>query len=482
MSPKLEVLPLSYLCLKCVSNLLVHCLGSEEPCDDQTLTNYLSEATGEVLQDIIKRVLSSENLDASTRFSCLRVSLREDVRRLDTGMFPQFYYEAILEVIRTKAPGLQHLNLHGVWLREYPTLLISVIEKLKNLKVLIIPHMADDLVLQTAIKCDQLTVLDISGECNFTREGLMTLKSDTLKVLSIGMFGKANVCDISYVDRDDAEEEKVIVSLIKNFPNLNVLKTFSFIGGALKSIQQSDPTFRTKLKYIHDTRTSLESLDAIAYLCPNLESVHFNSPQDGVISKLGCLKRLNSLKVSACRADELQDYLNRHGDKLQFLKVNLLRDTSVFDVSQLCIACPELRTLELYKCNRLACLQPDNYFLALESLEMLYCSVGDALVRYFLMNTPFLRRLLVGDVVRMTDGDVFRLCADCEFASLEELWLSNARGLTLTSVELLMGHCPRLRVLGQLNGWDITPDDMDLLRAVILSTNTDLTLLPIETG
>ncbi|KAJ8932933.1 hypothetical protein NQ314_014311 [Rhamnusium bicolor] len=117
--------------------------------------------------------------------------------------------------------------------------------------------------------------------------------------------------------------------------------------------------------------------------------------------------------------------------------------------------------------------------MALQNVELLYCDMSDNVIRYFLTNSPFLKRIVVGCVINMTDGDMFRLCAECEFRHLEELWFSCARYLTATSVEILMGHCPNLRVVGQLSGWDMQQDELDCLRAVIAATNTDLTLLPV---
>lgn len=66
-----------------------------------------------------------------------------------------------------------------------------------------------------------------------------------------------------------------------------------------------------------------------------------------------------------------------------------------------------------------------------------------------------------------------------KFDNLEAIWFPNAPRLTQDTVELLMETCPNLRSLGQLSGWRYTPDDMMLMRAIIVSTNTDLVLLPL---
>ncbi|XP_017785416.1 PREDICTED: uncharacterized protein LOC108568696 [Nicrophorus vespilloides] len=474
MSPKMQVPQLSAVALCNVSTLLMQCLSDDEGANYEAVATYLLDATHEVLQDLLKLILNVKNLDASTRFSCLQMILREDIQRLDTGLFPHSYYEKILEVIAASGRGLKHLNLKGIWLRDYPESLRDLISKLSNLKVLVIPHMADDQVLEALIEsCPQLSVLDISGECNFTADGLRNVKSNRLKVLSVGMYGKRTVTD------DDATEYvRTIVQMLKNLPNLNVLKTYSHTGLALLEMYKENPDCRTNLKYIHDTSTSIEVLEAVVKLCPELESVNLNSPKERVLSGLSSLKRLSSLKISEPDCSELMEYLEVAGRKIQVLKLSTTRGESL-DVSRLAVLAPDLLTLELYK-SRLICMHPDNYFLSLQTLEVLYCDISTVVLRYLLQNSPFLKRVIIGDDIHMTDGDVFRICAECEFYALEELWFSRARSLTATSIELLMGHCPNLKVLGQVSGWDISSDDLDLLRTIITSANIDLTLLPIE--
>lgn len=470
MSPKNEVLPLNFQCLKYVSNVLIHALSDDEGKNYSTVERYLLDATYEVIQDLLKLILNTENLDASTRFSCLHVLLRKDVRRVDTGVFPHSYYEKIMESLREKCGGLQHLNLKGVWVREQPVLLSNLLKKLKYLRVLIMPHIPDDLVLETATSLSKLSVLDISGECAFTQDGLRKLKSDSIRILHVGMYGKKEICQ-------DGDSSDVMADVIYQLPNLNVLKIYSFAGTALLNLYKKKPGYRTKLTYFHDTDTDKEILEAIVHLCPKLQSVNLNSPQDGVLCSLGRLKSLNSLKLSRPVYRDLACYLAKSGGRLQVLKLNLIKENRI-DVSEVCMYAPELQTLECFKLN-LCCLRPDNYFMNMQAVEILYCDVSGNVLRYLLMNTPFLRRIVVGDVIAMTDGDVFRLCADCQFLCLEELWFSSARCLTATSVELLMGHCPILRVLGQLSGWDVSPSDMDCLRTLIMSSNIDLTLLPV---
>ncbi|RZC40945.1 hypothetical protein BDFB_013821 [Asbolus verrucosus] len=473
MSPKNQVHPLSCLCIKLVSTQLIQALSDDEGRNYEVVERYLFDATYEVVQELLKNILNSVNLDAATRFSCLQVLLRQDVKKLDTGIFPHSYYKAILKVITQKGTGLRQLNLKGVWVRDHPNQLSELVRSLRKLKILIIPHMADDEVLEATTKCSSLSVLDISGECCFTTTGLRQLKSEMITVLDIGSFGKRDVCQQNASDCD------IIAEIIESLPNLTSLRTYSFTGSSLFTLYKKNSKHKTRLKYLHDTGTTNDIMEAIANMCENLESIHLDTPDKGVISRLTQLKKLCCVKLTHHDSQELLDYLRMSGSRLQVLKLNHDKSCSL-NLCDICLTVPNLQTLECFQL-KLAFYQLNTFFMNLENIEILYCDVTDTSLKNILMNSPFLKRIIIGCVINMTDGDIFRLCAECDFLCLEELWFSCARGLTSTSVELLMGHCPNLKVIGQLNGWDIHQEEIDYLRSVILYTNTDLTLLPLGT-
>lgn len=471
MSPKISVTTLCNQCVRVVTSTLIYALCDDENLNYKIVEEYLNNAPYQILQELLHCILNTQYLDASTRFSCLQMLLKSNVKILETGIFPHSYYLNILKVISNNGTGLEHLNLKGVWIHEQPELLSDMLLKLKKLKTLVMPHIADDLTLQSALQCNQLTVLDVSGECRFSSELLANIKSASIKVLDIGSYGKKVFC------HPESDSCKVLARIIKNFPNLTVIQTYSFVGSAILNIYQEDPTFKTKLIYIHDTRTTIEMYNAIAKLCPSLESLYFDTPQENVLNMLSNLRNLKSLKLSKFNCNEFLCYIQESGYRLHTLRLNSCKDDHI-DLSKICLYCPNLTNLDCFKINLLY-QQSDHYFMSLQSLDILYCNVTDCILKCLLTNSPLLKKVVVGDVIRLTDGDIFRLCAECDFVYLEELWFSCARCLTSTTVQLLMGHCPNLRSLGQLSGWDINTTDVDYLRDFILATNTDLTLLPL---
>lgn len=305
-----------------------------------------------------------------------------------------------------------------------------------------------------------------------TVDGITKLKSQTLQVLDVGMFGKLSIC------HQENNGPDLIAELIEYLPNLISLRTYSYSGRALLKFYQKYPRSRTKLKYIHDTGTTEEIIGCVLNLCPDLENLHLDGAEHGVLEKLAKLQKLYTLKLTKCDVQEFLTFLSLSGARMQVLKLNHNKNISL-DLSQICLFAPNLQTLECYQ-MKLTFTNLDTYFMSLVNVEITYCDMSDDIIRYIMTNSPFLRRIVIGSIIRMTDGDIFRICAECDFYNLEELWFSCAKSLTVTSVELLMGHCKNLKSIGQLNGWDVNVDEIDYLRAVIAFTNTDLKLLYVE--
>lgn len=384
-------------------------------------------------------------------------------------MFPQYYYDRILETIASQGSGLQHLNLKGVWIKDNPELLCLALQQLEALRVLHIPHIANDSVLQSVANIKNLKVLNISGECLFSKEGLdnfcqkLKYKNSTLNVLDIGSYGEENI------------PHETIAEIIESLPQLATLSSYSYVGRALKHIYQKNKKFLCNLKYIHDTKTTQETCEAIYQTCPILENLYIDTPENGVIENISKFQRLHALKLVKFQCLDLHKLLLKWGTSLKTVNISLGR--GIFDISKLAQACPNLTKMEFYKMEFIS-HTTDVTLTHLRQLEVLYSELTPSCLRYILSKSPELRKISIGDEVGITDGDLYRLCADFCLLNLENLWFNNARYLTVNAIELLMSHCASLTSLGRMTGWNVSSDDIFFMRAVIESTNLDLTLLP----
>lgn len=95
---------------------------------------------------------------------------------------------------------------------------------------------------------------------------------------------------------------------------------------------------------------------------------------------------------------------------------------------------------------------------------------------------------------------VYSILLDYDFNKLEDIWFTSASHLTMATMELLMDRLPELLsigmdafilltttmiisicisiLLGQLTGWNISNDEIFLLKTILKSGNSCLTLSP----
>lgn len=365
-----------------------------------TINSYLEEsgATSDIYQELLRLILSSDYLEATIRFTCMQMLLNGSVQALVSEIFPFSYYEKILQVIAAQGTGLRALNLKGVWVKEdHMSYMYEIIRNCTHLTRLCIPYIAtDDLLKYIATSCDRLKVLDISGETDITEIGIEHLclgaARNNLTIVDIGTLGEENICHTD------------IALLITNLPNLENLVTYSYVGQSLLCISdQHNTNFKTKLKYLHDTRTSLKVMDAIIKLCPDLDSIYLDTPDAGVLTKLKSV-HLKRLKVYKFCCKELIELLEVIGKNLFHLTV--IKGRGPLDLGKLARSCAGLVDLDCYMMELLTYTH-ERYFDNLQGLEMLNSPFSNSSLRHFICKTSTLKRLAV-DSISFTDEDMAR--------------------------------------------------------------------------
>ncbi|XP_072944720.1 uncharacterized protein [Epargyreus clarus] len=481
MSPRCPVPPLQEISLSLVARQLIHTLSRVTSEEDVALpfamvSSYyeIMGATNDIFQDLINLILSSEYLDPSIRYFAMRLLLKENVKSLATGMFPCPYYRKVLELIIDQGRHLTSLNLKGVWVKdEHLTLMYDLLKNLKNLTVLNIPYIANDEVLKYIGEHNKvLKLLDVSGETDITEIGIDAMLSgnphltQTITVINIGMYGEENI------DHTD------VALLIRHLPNLTNLGSYSFVGKSIYSIYNNNcpPGFKTKLQYVHDIETNMRTMRAIIELCPMIETIYLEEPAQGVLQQLKDLSNINKIKLNKFQCHELHQLLDKIGYKI----VTLMLSGSLgsFNFTRIAETCRNLESLEFYQIQT-ATHEEEIPFNKLEHIEIIQGNLSGPCLKYLMTGSPRLKKLIIGDEIKLDDNDMARMIRRYKFENLEGIWFPNAPRLTRDTVELLMECCPKLQSLGQLSGWQFTPDDMMLMRAIIASTNTDLVLSPL---
>ncbi|CAH0588956.1 unnamed protein product [Chrysodeixis includens] len=481
MSPKLPVPPLQELSLSLVARQLIHALSRVTSDEDAALefamvSSYYESmgATNDIFQDLINLILSSEYLDPSVRYYTMKLLLKENVKSLATGIFPCPYYRKVLELITEQGHHLTALNLKGVWVKdELLPVLYQLLKNIPGLTCLNIPYIANDEVLKYIGKYNKvLKLLDISGETDITEIGIDAMLTgnpqliQSLTVVNIGMYGEENI------DHTD------VALLIRRLPNLTNLGSYSFVGKSIYHLYNTDcpPDFKTKLQYLHDVQTNLRTMKAILALCPMLDTIYIEEPDPNVLQQIKDLSYITKIKLNKFQCHELHQLLDKIGHKIVTLMLS--GSSGSFNFTRVAETCRNLESLEFYQIQT-ATHEEEIPFNKLEHIEIIQGNLSTSCLKYLMTGSPNLKKLIIGDEVKLDDNDMSRMLRRYKFENLEGIWFPNAPRLTVATVELLMECCPKLQSLGQLSGWRYTPDDMMLMRAIIASTNTDLVLSPL---
>lgn len=410
MSPKCPVVPLQEMTLSLVARQLIHTLAQVTADEDVALpfamvSSYYESmgATSDIFQDLLNLILSSEYLDPAIRYYTMRLLLKENVKSLATGMFPCSYYRKVLELIAEQGRHLTSLNLKGVWVKdEQLSLFYEIIRNLVHLTSLNIPYIANDEVLKFIGENNKvLKLLDISGETDITEIGIDAMLTgnpqltQNLSVVNIGVYGEENI------DHTD------VALLIRRLPNLTNLGCYSFVGKALYYLYNNDcPSgFKSKLQYVHDSQTNTRTMRAIVALCPNIETIYLEEPDQGVLLMVKDLSLLNKIKLNKFQCHELHQLLDKIGYKI----VTLLLSGSLgsFNFTRIAETCQNLESLEFYSIQT-ATHEEEIPFNKLEHIEIIQGNLSTPCLKYLMTSSPKLKKLIIGDEIKLDDQDMAR--------------------------------------------------------------------------
>lgn len=410
MSPRLPVLPLQEMTLSLVARQLIHALGRVSTEEDAEfafamVSSYYESmgATNDIFQDLMNLILSSEYLEPSIRYYTMKLLLKENVKSLATGIFPCPYYRKVIEVIVEQGQHLTSLNLKGVWVKdEYLPLMYDLIKNLTNLTVLNIPHIANDEVLKYIGQYNKkLKLLDVSGETDITEIGIDAMLrgnvqlTQSLTVVNIGMYGEENI------DHTD------VALLIRGLPNLTNLGSYNFVGKSIYHIHSSGcpPDFKTKLQYIHDVQTNMRTMKAIVALCPLIETIYLEEPDQGVMQLLKELTSLSKIKLNKFQCHELHQVLEYIGHRI--LTLMLSGSSGSFNFTRVAETCRNLQSLEFYQIQT-ATHEEEMPFNNLEHIEIIQGNLSPSCLKYLMSGSPKLKKLIIADEVKLDDNDMAR--------------------------------------------------------------------------
>lgn len=319
-----------------------------------------------------------------------------------------------------------------------------------DLKSLTLSTLKIDQLFQRIISLTKLTLLEI-GYVSLSKKQLKQFSSQSLQVLGVG-----SCCEL--------EEYDFLAGMLPNLPNLSEIRYYKNSGQALQKLK-----FKTRLKVICDSSTTIDKMVHILWACPELEAINLDNPQPEALTLLTEERTfLKTLSITSLLESSSKQPLNLNTKTcIEDLKVkNMTIDLHSINLT--------LQNLRLISCTIKAIT---NFNLRnLQNVDLIGCDVSRTLLIAILENCNNLQKIGVSNDAGLTDFDVQKLCKNNCLKHLTEIWFSLAKKLTSVSVIRLMNHCPNLTSCGTLNGWNIEKSELNYLRCIIYFTNTNLNL------
>lgn len=440
-------------------------------------TNSLS---ADLLQDILNTILEKdEDVEPTVRYVALQLLLVKGVVSLIVGHFPESYYDLVLQAISESCASIQRLDLKGLWIRETNKLAFcKVIRRLNEIRNLTLRYVCDDELLQIIGKhCRKLERLDISGSDKISEVGLVNFIENPSKSLD-GFI--SDICaSLQIIDLGGPGAQHLSpnlgAKLIRSLPHLKSLGSYEKACQSIEIIYKDNPNYKCDIRYLHDVGTNSQRLSAVAKMCPEIQAIYLDCPGSTAVRYLHMLKKMTEIKLRKVKWEDLKFLLENCGTKLR--NIFLLTVWDPISLIELGSYCPNVVRLEMHFVS-LICSET-THPTALQKIKELHIfnsRITTTCAKLIVNQCISIQVLSLGDCAQLTDAAIISSLMDYSLKQVQSIWFGLAENLTERTINALIDHCPMLTNLGNLAGWNVGSDDIELIRAQLLSLNLDLEL------
>ena len=228
-----------------------------------------------------------------------------------------------------------------------------------------------------------------------------------------------------------------------------------------------------------------EQILSLVLTCPKLTQVNlYVGEHVRVLDPLKNLMKLQELKLWDCDfyADGVENLLNVQGDGLINLNLEFVDGMDMEALCCLAEKCPNLRKLELISCDFV-----ENFGESLEDrifstkpfrmLQHLVCLSESApnIIEFLLIHADKLQTVRFGSTAWFNDKTIEKVIGKGGLRQIQEIRILSSYEVTFKSVDMIFQHCPKLRILGDMETWEgINDEELRAFRQRLTAENIDL--------
>lgn len=402
------------------------------------------------------------------------------VRALDLSSLPKVLRDSLYRQLG-QLTGLQRLHLgsgSGEAVRQRGLLALRSLTQLSSLSLA--SDCTNDTLAVIGQNCSLLRHLDICSSGGVTEHG-------TAWLLLCRELEEVNLFQTSQSVAGYAQ-------LLQGLPKLRSVGRCDALGQVMEYVTRyRSGAVSLPLTQLHSRDMSYHQLQLFVRLCPQTRQVNLYVDEDlgHLLTPLHSLQHLQELKLLACNfySDRVDRLVREQGHKLSLLHLEHVDELDMAALGLIAACCPNLEKLVFFSCDFVESVgggDGDPRAPVFPRLSSLVCVSESAphVIEFLLVAAELLASVQFGSTAWFNDQIVSNVLARGALKHVQEIRILRSYELSMAAVQQLIQHCPKLRVLAEMEGWEgIGQEELVSLRQQVKRNNWDLdTFIAWSTG
>lgn len=411
---------------------------------------------------IEKEVLNIKRSDFI--YSIMKLLLNSEMKSLKLANLPHFVLRYVFNLIITKCPDLEVLDLSNLSLFNQINLsnklvndLNYLLKSLKKLRVLHF-HSAYDIILISIFKyCPNLEELYIKNK----------LKLEDIDKSLINFLKQSNkftILDLGNTTEKDVSVQ-IIAEIISYMPYLKAIRGYKSDLSSVKIAVALifDILELTELKDIHTTK---KLMNILIERCPNIEKLHLIDSKEDALPMVTQFKKLSKLILEDCPYTDIlkcMDIWEKEEVQITHLEITFSTDEGKQDLVNLHKILKTFPNLTYLKSNVLSFDFATDRMLECPNLKTLQIS-GDTIKPYYFdsINMPNIEYFEIINWLCVTHREIAKYMSETQWDKLKYLSINKAPILGLNTVFSIIKNCPCIEHIHSIDTWGICKDTVSV--------------------
>ena len=189
-----------------------------------------------------------------------------------------------------------------------------------------------------------------------------------------------------------------------------------------------------------------------------------------LLSKFSILRRVKFNKVTFPAMEDVVKIIGA-----QLTDIELVTSKGTLDLSTIGDGCPNLQIFEVFYSENIV-MKGQSTFPRLRKCVIYSTEISGPAANRIIEASPLLEHLNLSSAKILSSRILDDTISGGGLSHCRELAIMSAPLCDIDSVEMLLDKLPRLKLLGRLDGWNVTASQLETLKRKVASENYDILL------